>query len=63
MPNTHHKTMPISLAYEIASSGNHVFQITLTNSDRILSQNLFFEPTLKYPTDGFMLGFNLIRYF
>ena len=63
MPNTHHRTMPISLAYEIASSGNHVFQITLTNSDRILSQNLFFNPTLHYPKDGFMLGFNLVRYF
>ena len=63
MPNTHHRTMPISLAYEIASSGNHIFQITLTNSDRILSQNLFFNPTLRYPKDGFMLGFNLVRYF
>ena len=63
MPNTHHRTMPVSLAYEIASSGNHVFQITITNSDRILSQNLFFNSTLRYPKDGFMLGFNLIRYF
>ena len=63
MPNTHHRTMPISLAYEIASSGNHVFQITLTNSDRILSQNLFFKQTLRYPKDGFILGFNLVRYF
>ncbi len=63
MPNTHHRTMPISLAYEIASSGNHVFQITITNSDRILAQNLFFNPTLRYPKDGFMLGFNLARYF
>ncbi len=63
MPNSHHKTMPISLAYEIASSGNHVFQITITNSDRILSQNMFFTPTLCYPKEGFMLGFNLVRYF
>ena len=63
MPNTHHHTMPVSLAYEVASSGNHVFQVTITNSDRILSQNLFFNPTLCYPKDGFMLGFNLIRYF
>ncbi len=63
MPNTHHRTIPVSLAYEIASSGNHVFQITITNSDRILSQNLFFNPTLRYPKDGFMLGFNLVRYF
>ena len=63
MPNTHKNTMPISLAYEIASSGNHVFQITITNSDRLLAQNLFFNPTVKYFKDGFMLGFNLIRYF
>ncbi len=63
MPNTQHRNMPISLGYEVASSGNHVFQITITNSDRILSQNLLFYPTLKYPEDGFMFGFNLIRYF
>jgi len=63
MPNTEPKNMPLSLAYEVASSGNHVFQITITNSDRILSQNIFTHPTLHYPKDGFMLGFNLIRYF
>ncbi len=63
MPNTHHKTMPISLGYEIASSGNHVFQITITNSDRILSQNIFTQSTAKCGKDGFMLGFNLTRYF
>ena len=63
MPNSHHKTMPISLGYEVASSGNHVFQITLTNTDRILSQQIFTHPTLKYGKDGFMLGFNLTRYF
>jgi len=63
MPNTHHHTMPISLGYEVASSGNHVFQITLTNTDRILAQNIFTQPTLKYNQDGFMLGFNLTRYF
>jgi len=63
MPNTQAHTMPISLAYEVASSGNHVFQITITNSNRILSQNLLFLPTLKYPKDGFILGFNLVRHF
>ena len=63
MPNTHHRTMPISIGYEVASSGNHVFQITITNSDRILSQNIFTQPTAKYGKDGFMLGFNLTRYF
>jgi mono/diheme cytochrome c family protein len=63
MPNTHHKTMPISLGYEVASSGNHVFQITITNSDRFLSQNIFTLPTAKYNKDGFILGFNLTRYF
>lgn len=63
MPNTQAHTIPISLAYEVASSGNHVFQITITNSNRILSQNLLFLPTLRYPKDGFILGFNLVRYF
>jgi mono/diheme cytochrome c family protein len=63
MPNTHHKTMPISLGYEVASSGNHVFQITVTNSDRFLGQNIFTQPTVKYHKDGFILGFNLTRYF
>jgi len=63
MPNTHHDTLPVSFAYEVASSGNHVFQITLTNTDRILPQQIFINPTLDYFTDGFMLGFNLTRYF
>ncbi len=62
MPDAYHLFIPVSLAYEIASSGNHVFQITLTNSERILSQNLFFNTTLHY-RDGFILGFNLSRYF
>jgi len=61
-PNTRKHTMPMALAYEVASSGNHVFQITITNSDRILSQNILTSPSLKHK-DGFMLGFNLIRYF
>jgi cytochrome c553 len=63
MPNSHHHTMPFSLGYEVASSGNHVFQITITNTDRILSQNIFTNPTIKLDKEGFMLGFNLIRYF
>lgn len=63
MPNTHHHTFPISLGYEVASSGNHVFQITITNSDRLLGQNIFTLPTANYDTDGFMFGFNITRYF
>jgi len=63
MPNTHHNTFPISLGYEVASSGNHVFQITITNSDRLLGQNIFTNPTASYDTDGFMFGFNITRYF
>jgi len=63
MPNTHENTFPVSLGYEVASSGNHVFQITLTNTDRILSQQIFTHPTIKFDKDGFMLGFNLTRYF
>ncbi len=61
-PNTHKHTMPISFAYEVASSGNHIFQITITNTDRILAQNILTTKSLKHK-DGFMLGFNLIRYF
>lgn len=63
MPNTQPRNFPVSLAYEVASSGNHVFQITLTNSDRFLPQYLFTMPTYRYDKDGFILGFNLIRYF
>jgi len=63
IPNSQARTMPVSLGYEVASSGNHVFQIIITNSDRILPQNLLFYPTLRYPKDGFILGFNLVRYF
>ncbi len=61
-PNSHKHTMPMSLAYEVASSGNHIFQITITNTDRILPQNILTTESLKHK-DGFMLGFNLIRYF
>ncbi len=62
MPNNHPKTMPFALGYEIASSGNHVFQITLTNSQEIISQTLLFKPTY-IPHNGIILGFNLVRYF
>ncbi|NPA46881.1 MAG: c-type cytochrome [Chlorobi bacterium] len=63
MPNNQPKNFPVSMAYEVASSGNHVFQITVTNSDRFLAQNLYTVPTFHYDKDGFILGFNLIRYF
>jgi len=63
MPNSQPLNFPISFAYEVASSGNHVFQITVTNSDRFLAQNLYTVPTYSYAEDGFILGFNLIRYF
>jgi len=63
MPNTHPKTFPFALAYEIASSGNHVFQITLSNTDRILPQMIFTNPTFRPGKEGLLLGFNLIRYF
>ncbi len=62
MPNNQPKNMPVALAYEVASSGNHVFQITYTNSDRFTGQNLFTVSTYN-PHKGFILGFNLIRYF
>jgi len=63
MPNTHPGTTPFALAYEIASSGNHVFQITLSNTDRFLPQMLFTHPTYSAINDGLLLGFNLFRYF
>lgn len=63
MPNTHKETLPISIAYEVASSGNHVFQVVITNTDKILTQNIFTRPTIDYLDGEFMLGFNLIRYF
>jgi len=63
MPNTHPKTLPFALAYEIASSGNHVFQITLSNTDRILPQMIFTTPTYRPAKEGLLLGFNLLRYF
>jgi mono/diheme cytochrome c family protein len=63
MPNTQPKTFPVSIGYEVASSGNHVFQITLTNTDRFLGQTIFSNPTAKIGKQGMMLGFNLIRYF
>ncbi|GEM_PF-303572 len=62
-PDTYHKIIPISLAYEIASSGSHVFQITITNSNRILEQKVFTEPVQDYSKGKFILGFNLKRYF
>ncbi len=57
------RTRPWALAYEIASSGKHVFQITLSNSDRILPQNLYTRNTFRPGKEGLLLGFNLIRYF
>ncbi len=62
IPNNHPRTMPVALGYEIASSGNHVFQITVTNSQEIISQTLLFKPTY-IPHNGIILGFNLVRYF
>ncbi len=63
IPNTRKTTMPFALAYEIASSGNHVFQITLGNSERILPQMLLTRSTYRPGKEGLLFGFNLIRYF
>ncbi len=57
------RTRPWALAYEIASSGKHVFQITLSNSDRILPQNLYTHNSFRPGKEGLSLGFNLIRFF
>jgi hypothetical protein len=63
MPNSQPGVFPVSFAYEVASSGNHIFQITITNTPYFLGQNIFTSPTIHYEKDGVMLGFNLIRYF
>ncbi len=57
------RTMPLAIAYEISSSGKHVFQITLGNSQEILPGNILTNNTFRPGREGLALGFNLIRYF
>jgi len=56
-------TFPFSLSYEIVSSGNHLFAITLSNTDRILPVGQISHNHFRPGKDGLLLGFNIIRYF
>jgi len=55
--------MPISFAYEIASSSAHAFQLILTSTDRILEQSIYSHETIDYSKGKFVLGFNIKRLF
>ncbi len=56
-------TLPFALSYEIVSSGNHLFAITLSNTDRILPLMQISHNHFRPGKDGLLLGFNIIRYF
>lgn len=58
-----HKRIPLSFAYEIASSSAHAFQLILTSTDRILEQSIYSHETLDYSKGKFVLGFNIKRLF
>lgn len=58
-----HKRMPLSFAYEIASSSAHAFQLILTSTDRILEQSIYSHKTIDYSKGKFVLGFNIKRLF
>ena len=57
------KQIPISLAWEIASSSAHVFQIVLASTDGILEQSIYTNPIYDYGKGKFVLGFNIKRMF
>jgi mono/diheme cytochrome c family protein len=57
------KRIPLSVAYEIASSGAHAFQIIMTSTDRILEQAIYSNEVLDYSKGNFILGFNIKRIF
>jgi mono/diheme cytochrome c family protein len=57
------KRIPLSLAYEIASSSAHAFQLILTSTDRILEQSIYSTKTIDYSKGNFVLGFNIKRLF
>ncbi|HIP48724.1 MAG TPA: cytochrome c [Lutibacter sp.] len=57
------KRMPLSIAYEIASSSAHAFQLILTSTDRILEQSIYSNETIDYSQGKFVLGFNIKRLF
>jgi len=57
------KRIPLSFAYEIASSSAHAFQLILTSTDRILEQSIYSHETIDYTQGKFILGFNIKRLF
>jgi len=57
------KKIPLSLAYEIASSSAHAFQIVLASTDGILEQQIYTNPIYDYAKGVFVLGFNVKRLF
>ena len=57
------KRVAWSLAYEIASSGAHAFQLIVSSTDRILEQAIYSGNTVDYTAGQFVLGFNIKRVF
>lgn len=54
--------LPIALSFEVKTV-SHVFQITVSNSNRILNQELYYN-SIKNPfNEGLYLGFNLQKFF
>ncbi|MCG8696875.1 MAG: DUF5777 family beta-barrel protein [Bacteroidales bacterium] len=54
--------MPLALSFEVKTV-SHVFQITVSNSNRILNQELYYNPVKNPFNEGFFLGFNLQKFF
>lgn len=53
---------PMSIAFEV-STASHVFQITLSNTNKILGQSILYAPGVNVANGEFYLGFNMIRRF
>ncbi len=57
------KQIPLALAWEIASSTAHAFQIVVASTDGVLEQNIYTKPIYDYNKGMFVLGFNIKRMF
>jgi len=55
--------IPIALAWEIASSAAHAFQIIASSTNSILEQSIYSNPGYNYNEGEFVLGFNIKRIF
>ncbi len=53
---------PISLGYEIATSG-HAFQIIIATTNQIIEQSVYSSRTLDYTDGKLLIGFNIRRTF